>query len=490
MRKKLLLTTRRILRGWLILGLCLALGAGGAAPAAAGPFFGEVGVKDEIEMGRKFDEMARKQLPIVDDPEINEYVRGLVNKVAAHIPQQAYPITTAVVNNPSINAFAVPGGYVYVFTGLLLNFEHESQVVGVIGHELGHVTQHHVAQRMEKMQIVNIASMIGMLGGVFLGVSGGGGESSRNLSNAMLAGTQAGAVSAFLTYTQDNEREADHVGLSYMMDSGYRPGAMPEGFELIKRRTWNMGSRDAPPYLATHPALNERIGYLQERIKRLPKEVQARTDDDRAFVRIKTLIRARYSDPEVALAYYNDKKGRLDCLDHLGLGMALERARRKSQAKEHFEDALECGQNEELIQREAGRFLFENGEYDAAQPVLERAVAMNSRDTFAMFFLARLLASKKQYKSAIGYLQEVAKRHPNDAEVHFHLGRVLGESGDMFNAYKELTYAAVYQNDRTKAQFHLEKVKALAKDPGQKKDLEDLEKAFEKQFKPKGLGLF
>lgn len=475
---------------FLVLALVLSLVLSGGFPAQAGPLFGEFTVKDEIELGKKFDDMARKHLALVDDPEITEYVRSLVNRVAAHIPQQPFPITTTVVSNQAINAFAVPGGYVYVFTGLILNFDHESQVAGVIGHELAHVTQRHVADRMEKMQVVNIASMLGMLGGVFLGAMGGGGESTRNIGNALAVGSQAGAAAAFLSYTQDNEREADQVGLNYMVDAGFRPGAMPEGFELIKRRTWNMGSRDAPAYLSTHPGLNERIGYLQERIRRLSVDLTARTDDDRTYARIKTLIRARYSDPEVAMAHYKDLHGRLSCLDHLGMGMALERARKKSQAREHFETALACGQGESLVMREAGRFFFENGEYDRALPALERAAAMNPKDTFALFYLGRLQAAKKQYPAAVASLRQVLAKHPADAEVRYHLGRILGESGDMFNAYKELTYAAIFQRDRSKAQFHLEKTKALARDAAQRKDLEDLEKAFDKEFKSKGFGLF
>ena len=141
------------------------------APAQAF-FFGGVSLKDEKEMGHKFDVMIRSNLPIVQDPEVSEYVRYLVERIASSIPPQPFNFHSAVILHNAMNAFAVPGGYVYVFTGLLMNFTSEDQVAGVLCHELAHVTQRHVASRIEKAQMITLGSLLLAIAGVAAGAGG------------------------------------------------------------------------------------------------------------------------------------------------------------------------------------------------------------------------------------------------------------------------------------------------------------------------------
>lgn len=116
-------------------------------------FFGGVSLKDEKEMGHKFDVAIRSSLPMVDDPEVSKYVDGLVRRLVKAIPPQPFTFTSGVILHNAMNAFAIPGGHVYVFTGLIMNFEDESQLAGVLSHELAHVTQRHVASRLERASI-------------------------------------------------------------------------------------------------------------------------------------------------------------------------------------------------------------------------------------------------------------------------------------------------------------------------------------------------
>ena len=120
-----------------------------AVPAQAF-FFGGVTIKDEKEMGHKFDVMIRANMPIVEDPEVSQYVNQIVDRLVKKIPPQPFNFKAAVILHNSLNAFAIPGGYVYVFTGLIMNMEKEEELAGVLAHELAHVTQHHVASRLER----------------------------------------------------------------------------------------------------------------------------------------------------------------------------------------------------------------------------------------------------------------------------------------------------------------------------------------------------
>ena len=114
-------------------------------PQARAFFFGGVSLKDEKEMGHKFDVMVRSHLPIVEDPEVSLYVADLLKRLVKAIPPQPFDFTSSVVLHNALNAFAVPGGYVFVFTGMIMNLEREEELAGVLAHELAHVTPRHVA---------------------------------------------------------------------------------------------------------------------------------------------------------------------------------------------------------------------------------------------------------------------------------------------------------------------------------------------------------
>lgn len=454
----------------LLVALVLAAGLGANTAHAAG-LFGSISVADEIEMGRKFDETIRQQMPFVDDPEVVLYVNTVVERVAKALPPQAYPIRSAVVANNAMNAFAIPGGYIYIFTGLILGVENEAQMAAVIGHELGHVTERHVAKRMDQMKYVNIASITGVVAGALLGGSGGG------LGQALSVGSMAGAQSAFLMYTRENEREADHVGLNYLVKSGYNPLAMPETFDLMNKKRWFMTGDNIPSYLSTHPGLSERAAYLRDRIKTMPADVIARDFERDRFLRIQTILRARLTSPETALAYYDSQpKDQQSCLDVAGRGIALDRLKRQQQAEQAFASALACGPDDPLVLRESGMFYFNQGNMNKAAPLLQKAAILNPRDVMSMFFTARIMAERKDYRGAISLMERVSREVPKDAEVRYHLGRILGESGDIFGAHLQLSYSSFYGRDRKKAEFHLGKAKSLASSEAQKRELEALKR--------------
>lgn len=457
--------------GVLAMILCLLL------PAQAQALFGSISPADEIEMGRKFDQTIRKQMFFVDDPEVTRYVKSVVDRVAAQLPPQPYPIKSAVVGNNSMNAFAIPGGYIYIFTGLILGVENEDEFAAVISHELGHVTQHHVVRRMEQMKYINIASITGLVAGALLG-SMGKGSNSANMGQALAMGSAAGGQSAFLMYTRQNENEADNVGMSYLVKAGYNPKAMPMTFEIMNRQRWFMGGDAVHSYLATHPGLTERIDYLNDRIKRMPASVLARPFEKSKFLRMQTLLRARMSSADTALAYYDSKpKAELSCLDKAGRGIALDRLKRQQQAGQAFAEALACGPDDPLVLREAGIFYFNQGDPNKAAPLLQKAAILSPHDAMSMFYSARIMAERKDYAGAIDLMRRVMGMVPDDAEVRFHLGRILGESGDIFGAHLQLAYSFHYGNDAQKARYHLEKAKSLASTPQQQNDLHDLEKA-------------
>ncbi|GAU09841.1 peptidase M48 [Desulfoplanes formicivorans] len=438
--------------------------------------FSEFTISDEAELGRKFNVMFRARFPLIEDPEIVDYVRDLTGTIVDVMPPIAFPINVHVVRNDSMNAFATAAGYVFVFSGLILNLDNEAELAGVIAHELAHVQQRHIAQSIEHSQIASAGALVGMLAGVFLGSQGKG-----DAAGGVMLGSMAGAQSAMLSYSREHEREADNIGLTSLVDAGYDPRGMIDAFETIRRRTWMGGGGDIPAYYLTHPGIEERIGYIEQRIARYPEEVRTQHKDSGRFDRVKTLLRARYSDPKIALGYYaHEDEGSMSCLDRLGRAIVLSRLNRIQEAERAFARALACSPGRDpLWLRETGIFYFEYGQrQDKAVSYLQEAVLRNPRDLMALFFYARILAETGKVDEGIAMMQRIEKRLPEDAEIHYYLGRMYGQKNDMFHAYLHLCYARLYKNQKQKFLRRLDGLKTYAQTDGQKKELARLEKTY------------
>lgn len=435
-------------------------------------------LKDERELGEKFNALIRARMPLIEDTEINDYVIGVVNRLVQSKAPMPFPITVSIINDNAVNAFAGPAGYVFVFTGLLLQMDHESEVAGVLAHELGHVSQRHIAKRVGEMKALSIGQLVGTLAGVVLGQTTG----NRDLGAAMAMGSQAASAQAYLKYSRDDEREADEVGMNALIAAGYPPQGLVEAFDVLRRLKWMQGAGSIPTYLSTHPGLEERIGYLKDRINKLPANIRDRKDNDVAFKRAQMLVRARYTDPKNAVSYFRKIGDKATCLDKLGLAIALSRSMEDvSQARPAFEEALRCGGNDPLVLRESGRYYLKIRDFVRAKSLLEAALRANPNDIDANYEYGRMLAQEGNYRGAVSYLEKVRLRVPENAEIRAAYGQVLGQAGDIFHAYLNLTYAAIYENNPRQVKFQLDKAKAAAKSDADRRELAKLEETLKKR---------
>ncbi|QAZ66998.1 M48 family metallopeptidase [Solidesulfovibrio carbinolicus] len=455
---------------WLIISLL--------APSLVQASFLSFDLKDERELGEKFNIMIRSRMPLIEDTEINDYVTGLVDRLTRAMPPQPFPFTVGIINNNAVNAFAGPAGYVFVFTGLILQMEHESEVAGVLAHELAHVSQRHIAKRVGEMKLLSLGQLVGVLAGVVLGSTTG----NQDLGSLVAVGSQAATAHAYLKYSRDDEREADQVGMNYLVAAGYPPGGLVEAFETMKRMRWMQGGGVIPTYLSTHPGLEERMGYLKDRVKMLPKDVQDRKNNDAAFKRAQMLVRARYTDAKNAVAYFRKLGDKMTCLDKLGLAIALSRSLEDvGQARAAFDEAVACAPNDPLVLRETGRYYLKVRDFARAKSLLEAALRQNPTDIDANFEYGRMLAQEGKPAQAVAYLEKVRQRVPENAEIRSIYGQILGQSGDLFHAYLQLTYAAVYDNNPPQVKFQLGKAKAAAKTDADRRELAKLEETIKKR---------
>jgi len=430
-------------------------------PALAFLGMGDFGVKEEKELGRKFEVLIRSQLPLIEDPEITNYIKYIVKRLSKNIPPQPFDFRPGVVLHNSLNAFAVPGGSVFVFSGLIMNFETEDELAAVLAHEIAHVTQRHIANRMERQSLISVSSLALAILGI---VVGGGGEGSGALAMGALGAGQATS----LNYGRADENESDHIGFQYLLKAGYNPEGMVTGFQKIRRTSMLSGS-SMPTYLSTHPALGDRIIGIKARIAVLKKKIGIRKSTTKKFTRIKTLLWARYGDTATAHQIFNAKSK--DCLSIMGKGMLYARENNILAAKSNFDKALVCNGNDSLITREAGIFHYRKGEAKEAISLLNKTLKSNSADFLAMFYLARLMDEQKNYKAAHRYFKAILRYIPEDREVHATFGRSLGRAGNTFEAYLHLAYSHLYSNNEKKTKKLYEKAQELAKTPNNNKRL-------------------
>ncbi|MDY0049055.1 MAG: M48 family metalloprotease [Thauera propionica] len=265
----------------------------------------------------------------LDDPEVEEYINRIGHKLAAVSSNPGLDFDFFVVNDPTLNAFALPGGFIGVHTGLLLAAQTESEFASVLGHEIAHVTQRHIAQIVGKQSQSAMLMMASLLVAVLAA------RSNSDVSQAAIAAGQAGAIQSQLGYTRAFEREADRAGLETLENAGFDVRGMPGFFERLQRAT-RMYENNAPAYLRTHPLTTERIADMENRAASM-RYRQVVDSPDFGYARAKLRANAGQAadavrDMENLVAQAPD-----DPVAGYGLARALFRAGRLDEAAKRLE---------------------------------------------------------------------------------------------------------------------------------------------------------
>jgi predicted Zn-dependent protease len=237
------------------------------ASCAVNPVSGErelalVSESQEIEMGRQSAIAAESQLGLVQDQGLQDYVQRLGTQLAAASERPSLPWTFRVVDDPTPNAFAAPGGYIFVTRGLLALMGNEAEIVSVIGHEIGHVTARHSVARMSRQQLAQIGLGVGSMVSPTIAKFG-----------ELAAG---GLQVLFLSYGRDDERQADELGYDYALAQNYDVRQMPNVFAALEQSAKLAGHSPVPTWMASHPYPAERINLIEQRLQTLPATSQPR----------------------------------------------------------------------------------------------------------------------------------------------------------------------------------------------------------------------
>lgn len=231
-----------------------------------------ISVEQEIEIGRQAQQEVRKQVPRVTDTVVQRYVAGIGRRLAARARGPKYPYSFTVANHREINAFALPGGPIWIHRGTFAAAANEAQLASVLAHEVAHIAQRHAADTITKQLVAN--GLIGFLGAVL------GGD--RNAQTAQL-GARVLAGGYMLKFSRDDEREADAVGATILRAAGWDAREMVAFMEILRKEE----DRDAAGlrvFLSSHPAPAERVQRLRASVK------AGGTKDSAAFRQIKTRL--------------------------------------------------------------------------------------------------------------------------------------------------------------------------------------------------------
>lgn len=251
----------------------LALAGCTINPATGGREFNLVSESREIALGRQGDPSVVAQYGIYEDDELARYVNDLGQRLAATSERPSLPWTFRALDDPIVNAFALPGGYIYVTRGILAHLGSEAELVGVLGHEIGHVTARHGATQMSK----------GLLAQAGLGVAA---AIDSPLLNESLGFAQSGIGLLFLKYGRDDERQADRLGVRYALLNEYDPRSLADVFETLGRVSEAASAERMPAWLSTHPSPGNRQELLAAQIDELGRRLP-----DRLIVRSEPYLR-------------------------------------------------------------------------------------------------------------------------------------------------------------------------------------------------------
>lgn len=380
----------------------------------------------ERAIGKRIMLDVRGDRAYVEDPELNAYIAALGNRLVTAARgatnDNRRDFEFFILNDDTINAFALLGGFVGFHSGLILASRTESELAGVMGHEISHVTQRHAARGAMGQRSGGILQLAALAAAILAARSGS--TSAGQATEAAIVGSQALAIQNQLDYTRDFEREADRIGIQLMMNAGFDPQGMVGFFDrLLRANRHNEGK--APGYLRTHPLTTERIADMQNRIDQLNNEGERAL---RAYVEspeykmAQAKLRIMSLGNNEAVTYFRAAIAERTVLrnraDVYGLAMALSRARDFAGAEQELSAIRLSPATHPWIENLSAEIQLQKGQYDAAVTTYQTAGKRFPDSRALALGLIDAHFQSGKIDVALGLANERLKRNPDDAKLH------------------------------------------------------------------------
>jgi predicted Zn-dependent protease len=417
-------------------------------------------IEEEKKLGKTIFLEMERGVEFVKDPALQAFLERMGQSLISPMGATPFEFKFYLINVLDPNAYALPGGYIFVTTGLITLAENENEVAGVLSHEISHVTQRHVSQMIEKSKRMSIATLAAILAGV---LAGGGGK----VSQATMVGAVAMAEAQGLKYTRENEVDADQSSLQYMLKAGYDPSGLITFLTKIQKVSLASAAQ-IPPYLSTHPVTENRISLLENliQIEGKPGGPFRSTGN---FKRIQTKAFVEEREAQASITYFQSlvDTGPQEAEGYYGLGLAYRKMGRLDKSAEVFQKGAAIAPADSDLLNELGIVYFLSGKLDLAIQNLEAAQSLSRARTGAyeelssVYYLGRVYQEKGEMAKALSFLLRVKKELPEFSDVYYNLGSVYGRMGEKglshfcFGKYFKL------RGDRSNALTHFQKAAAL-----------------------------
>lgn len=405
----------------------------------------------ERKLGESIIRQVRASGAYMNDPEVNDYLEELGHRLVAAVPEGRRDFEFFAVPDPAINAFALPGGYVGVNTGLILLAQNESELAAVLAHEISHVTQHHVTRMIAGQQRTLLLSLAALAVAIAAARAGSG-----QAASAAAASAQALGIQSQLNFTRDHEYEADRIGFQRLDAAGFDVTA-PAAFMERLQRASRFAEGNTPSYLRTHPITYERIAEAQSRAQFKPYR---QIPDSLDFHLVRALLRSYNGTPQEAVQSFEnalaERKFNNEIAARYGLVASLLRARDYKRAKSEMATLEKMAPPHPMIDAMVGHVYLDAGDVDLAINRFGTALARYPNKMQLVYDYPEALLTANRPKEAVAFLERELVRFPNDGRLHRSAAKAYAALGKQMQQHRHQAEFYAWQGDLRGAVTQLE----------------------------------
>jgi beta-barrel assembly-enhancing protease len=407
---------------------------------------------DEFQIGRMVVRDLRSQNLLLDDAETADYLQSLGDRIGVEAQDGQQRLTFLPVRDNSLNAFALPGGFIGIHSGLFLRTDNESELAAVVAHEVGHVVQRHIARGVQAEGRIGLTSMAATLGALLIGIASG----SADATLGMVSMAQATSMQQQINFTRMEEHEADRVGIGYLAAAGFDPNGMPAFFSTMMRER-SGGEDEIPSLLLTHPTDPKRIAEARSRIAALPPI--APRPESASYPYIRERLRVLTNPPKTDLRrYYENRRVNEPANPALQYGQALAEitAGNPAAAVDLLKPLAAAQPQLPLLHIALAQAQAASGHTDKGMATFEHALMLSPRNVPTSVRYAEVLLKVGAAKKAHALLLDLFNNVPPTPEQIRLIALVASAAGDTADAYYYMGELHIANGDLMLATTQLE----------------------------------
>lgn len=398
-------------------------------PSMAGAGGGLISSQQEQAIAEQVMVALRHRAPLLQDPLMMDYLTDLTYRLVPNAELNDRDLTLVILDEPQINAFAVPGGLIGVNAGLFNHALTEHQFASIVAHEIAHLSQRHYARRLEQQRQDTPLTIAGIVAGILLAAATGS-----DAGIAAIAGTQAVAIDQMLRYSRFHEQEADRVGIEILHRSGFNPRGMPEMFSQMQNRARNR----APEYLSTHPLTESRVADSRNRAEQLAQGDYTQNLEYH-LMRARVVVRYSQSTSDAVQRFRNhaqESQGQSRMAALYGQAHALRLDGQPREAESLFRDLLEQSEGRITFVVGLANSLRDQDRNEDARELLEKHVQRNPGNLPLTRTLADTLMALGQPEKAARHYERLLRDHPRDASLWDNLADAQGKARNIVAVHR------------------------------------------------------